>query len=705
PAAGNATVVFYQDDAYAGVTTDHIKFWDLDVDFDTPANSTISTPQEVNVTAFTSIFDGTAFNNLTQPGGQDIDALQGIVMNQAQYKKMPGYNMCVFTFVIDVDPTAGEQAALRWYEFRQTADGMPWTMHQEGTFASVDGTHYWHGSMMIDTQGNIGMGFSAMGNNATGNGPDQFVSSYYTGRLSTDPLGSMTIAPQLIAAGAANIPGSERYGDYGKCDIDPSDYKRMYFINEYMSATGPARADVVGRFQIAPNFTNDVGIIDITAPVDGTLTASENVTVTIRNFGTADASNIPVSYNIDGGTSVDEVYAGTITPGGTFDYTFTGTGDFSTEGQTYNIAATTNLVGDEDTANDPYNEDVTHIFANDIGVTAITGPLSGQGLGIESISITIENFGAVSQSNFNVSYSIDGNPPVVENVTGPVAPGASIPFTFTTQGDFSAVGSYALVAQTELATDSVVGNNSVNGTVVNFTCFNETDNTVQPVGPNLGDVTDATLTYTDDITIDDVNVTVNIDHTWVGDLEIRLISPAATEVVLFNQTNGNSDNFVDTVFDDEAAGPITAGTPPFTGSWTPDGNLSDFDGENSVGDWTLRITDFANGDGGQINDWTLQLCGTSALGVDDNTLGGGDLIILNQGNDQFHVSLPTTEITDPLVLTVTNMLGQRVFNYSLSNETGLGYEYNLNMSYMSSGVYIVSLGNSKQRSTKRIVVE
>ena len=175
--------------------------------------------------------------------------------------------------------------------------------------------------------------------------------------------------------------------------------------------------------------------------------------------------------------------------------------------------------------------------------------------------------------------------------------------------------------------------------------------------------------------------------------------------MLFNQTNGNSDNFVDTVFDDEAAGPITAGTPPFTGSWTPDGNLSDFDGENSVGDWTLRITDFANGDGGQINDWTLQLCGTSALGVDDNTLGGGDLIILNQGNDQFHVSLPTTEITDPLVLTVTNMLGQRVFNYSLSNETGLGYEYNLNMSYMSSGVYIVSLGNSKQRSTKRIVVE
>lgn len=705
PAAGNATAVFYQDDAYAGVTTDHIKFWDIDVDFDTPANSTISTPQEVNVTPFTSIFDGAAFANLTQPGGQDIDALQGIIMNQAQYKKMPGYNMCVFTFVIDIGGGT-EQAALRWYEFRQTADGMPWTMHQEGTLSAADGTHYWHGSMMIDTQGNIGMGFSAMGNSATGNGANQFVSSYYTGRLSTDPLNTMTITPQLIAAGAANIPGSERYGDYGKCDIDPSDYKRMYFINEYMSATGPARADVVGRFQIAPNFTNDVGVIDITAPVDGTLTNSEPVTITIRNFGTASASNIPVSYNVDGGTAVNEVFAGPLGPGLTANHTFATNADLSTEGQTYTINATTALVGDEDPANDPYSEDVTHIFANDIGVTAITGPMSGTGLANESISVTLENFGAASQSNFNVSYTINGGTPVVEMVPGPLAAGATMPFTFVTTVDMSALGTYDVVASTELGTDSVAGNNSAMAQVIHYSCSQDQNTTVQAVGPGNGTVTNSVITVTNDITISDVNVTLNISHTWVDDLTIDLIHPdTSTTVNLFNRTGGSGDDFVNTVLDDQAASPIGGATAPFTGSFQPEGTLGDFNGMNSLGDWTLRITDNADGDGGTLNDWTLELCGNDLLSVDDVTVNNGDLIIVNEGNDMFNVSLPTTEIQDPLVLSVTNMLGQKVFYYSLSNETGTGYNYRLNMSYMASGVYLVRLGNSNYASVKRIVVE
>ena len=701
PAAGNATVVFYQDDAYAGVTTDHIKFWDLDVDFDTPANSTISAPQEVNVTPFTSIFDGTAFDNLTQPGGgADIDALQGIVMNQAQYKKFPTYNACIFNFVIDIGGGT-EQAAIRWYEFRQTADGMPWTMHQEGTFSAPDGTHYWHGSMMIDVQGNIGMGFTAMGNTATGNGTDQFVSSYYTGRLSTDPLGVMTIAPQLIAAGSANIPGI-RYGDYGKCDIDPVDYKRMYFINEYMQ---PSRADVVGRFQIAPNFANDVGVVDITAPVDGTLSGSEAVTITIRNFGTSDISNIPVSYTVDGGTPVNEVYTGTITSGMTANHTFATNADLSTEGQTYNIAATTNLAGDQDILNDPYNENVTHVFANDIGAIAITGPMSGQGLGNESISVTLENFGAAAQSNFNVSYTINGGTPVVENVPGPLAAGATMPFTFATQADMSTLGIYDVVVSTELVADAVVANNSTTAQVAHFSCSSDQNTTVQTIGPNNGTVTNSVITVTNDISISDVNVTVNIQHTWVGDLEIVLVAPdTTTEVQLFNQTGGSDDDFVNTIFDDQAATPIASGTAPFTGSFQPVGDLSTFNGMSSLGDWTLRITDNADGDGGQLTDWTLELCGNDLLSIDD-VEANGDLIITTQDNNQFNILLPTTEIQDPLILTVTNMLGQRVFNYSVSNETGNGYEYDLNMSYMQSGVYLVRLGNSNYASVKRIVVE
>jgi len=702
PAAGNATVVFFQDDAYAGVDDDSIKFWDLDVDFDTPANSTISTPQEVLVTPFISIFDGAAFDNLSQPGGgADIDALQGIVMNQAQYKKFPTYNSAIFNFVIDIG-TGNEQAAIRWYEFRQPNDGDPWTMEQEGTFASTDGTHFWHGSMIMDTQGNIGMGFTAMGNASTSNGPDQFVSSYYTGRLASDPNGTMTIAPQLIAAGAGNIPNL-RYGDYSKIDLDPSDYKRMYFINEYMS---PNRADVVGRFQIAPDFNDDVGVIDITAPVDGALTATEDVTITIRNFGLVDASGFDVNYEIDSGGLVTENFAGTIAAGMTMDYTFTAQGDFSVEGQTYSITAATDYATDEDNGNDSFTKDVTHVFANDIGIAEITSPMSGEGLGNEDVTILIENFGTAAQSNFMVSYSIDGGTPVEETVAGPVDPGMTLSYTFTAQANLSATGSYVVETSTLLAGDSVAGNNTMSVTVENISCQSYTNSTSQPIGPNAGDVTESIITVPDNFDINDVNVTINLEHTFTGDLDIFLIGPDGTSVELSTDNGGTGENMTGTIFDDEAADPITSGSAPFTGSFQPEGNLSDFDTLMSAGDWTLRITDDANADGGQLLNWTLQLCSDNLLSINDEDFSdGSELIILSQANNQFNVTLPTTQVNDRLILTVTNMLGQRLLSYPLENENGVGYEYDLDMSYVSSGVYIIRLGNETQGSAKRIVVK
>ena len=78
------------------------------------------------------------------------------------------------------DPSIGKQAAIRWYEFRRNSPTDPWMMEQEGTFSDPDGRHFWNASMIMDTQGNIGMGFSVLGNVATGNGTaDEFVSSYF----------------------------------------------------------------------------------------------------------------------------------------------------------------------------------------------------------------------------------------------------------------------------------------------------------------------------------------------------------------------------------------------------------------------------------------------------------------------------------------------------------------------------------------------
>ena len=108
--------------------------------------------------------------------------------------------------------------------------------------------------------------------------------------------------------------------------------------------------------------------------------------------------------------------------------------------------------------------------------------------------------------------------------------------------------------------------------------------------------------------ITDINVTVNITHTWDGDMEIVLASPAGTAVtVLASRTLGNDDNLYDTVFDDQATAGITSGTAPFSGSFIPDNPLSAFDGEAIDGVWTLTITDIIGGDDGVLNNWALSI--------------------------------------------------------------------------------------------------
>lgn len=701
PAAGGLPIVYLQDDAWAGVSQDHFKLWTVDVNWTSPGSSTISAPTEFITTPFISVFDGGSFSNLAQPGGgADIDALQATIMNQAQFRKFNDHNSALFNFVVDTDASGGELAGVRWFELRQSDDNQPWSIYQEGTYTSPDGKHAWHASMMMDVQGNIGMGYTGMAGPTTPDPTSKRVSSYYTGRFANDPLNTMTIAEELIAAGNQNIPGL-RYGDYSKIDLDPSTDKEFWFINEYMNN---GRKDVVGVFQIAPNFNLDAGVVDITAPVSGVLTNNEQITITIFNYGENDISNFDVTYQIDGGATVTETFSGTIASAETATFTFSQTADLSTEGQTYSITAATDLSGDEDTSNDSFTKEVTHIFANDIGVTEITAPASAEGLGMEAVTITINNFGTATQSNFDVAYSINGGTPVIENVAGPLNGLESISYTFNALGDFSIPGSYALTATALLPGDSVAANNILTVTVVNFECSSDDNNTVMPIGPGAGTLTESIITFTDDNFINDVNVTLDIEHTYDGDLTIKLVSPLGTEVILADNVGGSGDNFTNTTFDDQATLSIQDGTPPFTGTFRPQGSLSALEGESTLGDWTLSILDNANGDGGNLNSWSLELCGAEPLGLTENYTESSDLLVLTEDNNQFKIQLLNTDITDRLTLTVTNMLGQTLVSYKLDNN-GAGYTYDLDMSYASAGVYFVRLGNRNVSKIKRFIVK
>jgi subtilisin-like proprotein convertase family protein len=103
----------------------------------------------------------------------------------------------------------------------------------------------------------------------------------------------------------------------------------------------------------------------------------------------------------------------------------------------------------------------------------------------------------------------------------------------------------------------------------------------------------------------DVNVTLDINHTWDKDLDVFLVSPSGTEIELFTDVGADGDNFSNTTLDDEAATSITEGSAPFTGSFQPEGSLAALDGEDPNGTWTLKITDDAKLDVGILNNWSL----------------------------------------------------------------------------------------------------
>ena len=699
PTTGGATVMYMQDDAWSGVDTDHVKLWNVDIDWETPENSEVSAAVELSTTEFVSVFDGGSFSNLPQPnGGATVDALQATIMNQAQYRKFATYNSALFNFVVDVDGSSTKQAGIRWYELRQTADGEPWEIYQEGTYTAPDNRHAWNASLIMDVQGNIGMGYTGM-SSANSTDDSVLLGSYYTGRYSGDPINVMTIDEGTILAGDANI-ASTRYGDYSKIDVDPANDKKFWFVNEVMSN---GRKNIAGVFQIAANAVNDVAVISLDTPVTGILTSTETITVTIRNLGENSATDFDVSYQVNSGTVITETFTETIASNESVQFTFTTTADLSTEGQVYSILSSVTLTGDEDSTNDSITTEITHVYSNDIGVTAINGPDDGEALTNESVVVTIENFGTATQSNFQASYSINGAPSVSENVAGPLDAGTSISYTFSTLGNFSMDGTYTVVAETLLASDSDMTNNSFQREVLNSACYTRTNDTENTIGPDIG-VTTSIINMDQNAVITDVNLTLNIEHTWDADLEVKLIAPdGVTEIILFEDIGSNGDNFTNTVLDDDASTVISDGEAPFTGSFTPTGSLSDLNGLLSGGDWTLYINDDADGDGGTLLDWSIQICTEASLSVSDNKLDG-EFKIFNKGDNQFEVSLANTSSFNDLDLNVYNMVGQTLLWKTIKNTSGF-YSYTIDMSRASTGVYLVRLGNNSNATIKRIVVE
>jgi subtilisin-like proprotein convertase family protein len=136
------------------------------------------------------------------------------------------------------------------------------------------------------------------------------------------------------------------------------------------------------------------------------------------------------------------------------------------------------------------------------------------------------------------------------------------------------------------------------------------------------------LEISDNFTILDLDVQLSITHTRDADLDVYLVSPAGTRVELFSDVGGSGDNFQGTILDDEAGSVITSASAPFTGTYRPEGNLSDFEGESVAGTWQLEIHDDRRRQAGTLDSWSILVEHSAIAAAAANNVPRAPLLVL-----------------------------------------------------------------------------
>jgi cysteine-rich repeat protein len=103
---------------------------------------------------------------------------------------------------------------------------------------------------------------------------------------------------------------------------------------------------------------------------------------------------------------------------------------------------------------------------------------------------------------------------------------------------------------------------------------------------------------------------LSISHTYDGDLDISFRSPTGPTIDLSSDNGASNDNYTNTIFDNACPTPITSGTAPFSGCFSPEQSLGAYAGQSAVGTWTLTAADDSAGIAGTLDTWSLALCVT-----------------------------------------------------------------------------------------------
>jgi len=230
PPQGSPEYVVQVQDSNLGFPAGRLQVYEFHVDWNSPSSSTLVPTSSLVPEPFNSnvCLSGDC---IKQPGTSNkLDSLSyGYMMQRLTYRNFGTYQTLLFnhTVAADGDPSHGH-AGIRWYELRKPITGRthgPWEIYQQGTYAP-DANDRWLGSIAMDENGNIALGFGVSGDNL-------YPSLHYAGRRPTDPLGTLPLGEISLIEGTGSQLQEPNFGDYSQMTIDPVDDCTFWYTGTY----------------------------------------------------------------------------------------------------------------------------------------------------------------------------------------------------------------------------------------------------------------------------------------------------------------------------------------------------------------------------------------------------------------------------------------------------------------------------------------
>ncbi|MFT4782056.1 MAG: subtilisin-like proprotein convertase family protein [Pseudohongiellaceae bacterium] len=205
----------------------------------------------------------------------------------------------------------------------------------------------------------------------------------------------------------------------------------------------------------------------------------------------------------------------------------------------------------------------------------------------------------------------------------------------------------------------------------------------------------------EDVVITDININIDVSHTWMSDLRIVLESPLGTTISIIDGSCPEKADMIAT-FDDAGETISCAAAdvaPTISGVVIPQELLSTFNGESSLGTWTLMITDLEALSDGTLNSWSIEYCSGEGVVLETQTFNNLSIALYpNPATDV--VSIKFNNISQ-LEVTLFDVLSRKVLSKTLRKDNN-----DIDVSKLAAGTYMVQMKNEKNEIlTKNLIIE